>query len=478
MNFRQGLASTLGVAFFVGACATTGSNDLTRVMDDDLPEWVEDLPEGTPPEDTEHTEEAMLFLLQAQQFAEGDEARDGFESALESALAGIEAHPENPQSYLQAGEAYLGLSDRAGADSMFNRAEEIYPRYVLETEMHREEAWIESYNLAIEHSQAGDTEEAIRHFEEAHVIYQMRPEAMINLAAAYTEVGRIDDAIDHFREAVDLLDGGIPEYRQPEDEVLEQWAELQEIALFNYAQLLFRSERWEEAATAYEMMRERDPQNLEVMSNLAVALVQSGRDEEATALYDELLGQPDLTPHDLFIIGIGLYQVDAFDEASDAFKQVLERVPEHRDAVFNLAQTLFLGEQFDELEQWSERLVELDPYNRDAYRFLAQALVEQERQQDAVDWLERMEELPFDFEELSLQAIDGGFALVGFLTNHHLDQGTPVQLRVTFFSDEGSEVGTEEVELPAPGQEESAQFQVNLPTEENVFGFRYEVLSP
>ncbi len=479
MSFRKGLAATLGLAFLAGGCATAGTGGVTPMMEGDLPEWVEELPEGTPPEDNQYTEEAVLFLLQAQQFADGEEAEEGFQDALQVALDGIEAYPENPQSYMQAGEAYMGLRDYAGADSMFTKAEELYPRYVVETDMHREEAWIDLYNTAIEHNEAGDLQSAIDYFEQAHQIYRLRPEAMINLGAAYTEVGREDDAVEMYTQAAELLDGGLPEYRMPEDEeLLEAWAELEEVAVFNRAQLFLRLENFEEAIGAFEAILERDPDNLMARSNLAVSLVETGRDEEAAAIYEELLADPDMTPQDLFQVGVGLYQVDAFDQAADAFEAVLERIPNHRDAIFNLAQTYFLAENWEALEHAAERLIELDPYNEDAYRFLAQSLVERGDENAAVEWLEEMEALPFGLQELTLQQVEGGFVLVGMVTNRTMDEGTPVRIRFNFTDVDGQTVESEEVEVPAPGADGAAEFQVDLPTDEVLFAFDYEVLSP
>lgn len=480
MSFRF---LTVGASLFalsLAGCASGGNGDLEGGIseeydEEDLPEWVEDLPEGDEPEDNEHTDQAFFFLAQAASAEdEGEEAEANYERALEEAEAGIEADPENAQSYFQAGEAHLGLDNLEEAGDMFDRAEEIYPRYVLDTEMLREEAWIELFNEGVELYGEDENDEALPYFEQAHSIYQGRPEAMLNLAEIYSEQDRVDEAIELFEQSVEVMTSERVE--DFDEEVVADWDEFLEVARFNLAQLLFRQERFAEAAEVYQILLEEDPDNLEVLSNLAIALVSSGEEEEAMELYDDLLNRPDLNAQDLYLIGVGLYQVEEWEQASRAFRDAWEQVPEHRDALFNYAQTLYLSEDFEELAGIVDELQEEDPYNENAYRFQAQALVEQDRQEEAVEILEEMEALPFFIDGMEIQPVEGGVALVGVVINRLESEGTPVDLEITFYDVEGENVGTSETTVELGPEEEPVQFQVDMATEEQVFGFSYEVL--
>ncbi len=479
MSFRFGAVGALVVALALGGCASAGngpgadgalSGDFSE---DDLPQWMQDLPEGEPPEDNEYTDEATLLLFQAMS-ADGEDAVAFYEQALAAAEEGIEADPENAQSYFQAGEALLGMGELRRAGEMLDRAEELYPRYQIETEFMREEAWLEAFNRGAEYYQDGDAQAALPHFEDAHAIYQGRPEAMLNLAEIYSNEGRMEEAAELYGMSVDVMTG--PRAQDMDEEFLENWEDFLEVALFNRAQILFQLERYAEAAEVYEAILADDPENLMAISNLAVAYVASGEGARAREIYDDLLNRPGLDSQDYFSIGVGLYQTEEFEQAARAFREAVDLVPEHRDALFNYAQSLYLADQFEELIEAAEMLIELDPYNETAYRFLAQSLVQMDRQEEAVDKLETMEALPYFIDALELAGMDGGAAVVGQVINQNADEGSSVNLRVHFYTADGTEVGTSDVSVDLGAAEEAVQFQADLATGERVVAFRYEVL--
>ncbi len=467
MRVRFGaVGAALAFAVALGGCATGGSGPSVSTglgSAEDLPDWVAELPEGTEPRDNDYTGNATLALLQG-----------NFEQALEEARAGMEADPDNPQAYYQAGEAHLGLGNLEEASAMLDRAEELYPRYIMETMGLREQAWIDEYNLAFEAIEAGDEDGALQQFERAHMIYQNRPEAMLNLASLYAQRGDNDRAIDYYQQAIEVIEG--PWTDRVDDATRENWLESLEVAQFNTAQLLLRAERYADAAQAFEVLVEQDPDNMNLVSTYASTLVAAGQSERAEALFDELLDRPDLTPADYFSIGVGLYQVDQFEGAARAFRAVVDRVPQHRDAVLNLAQTLYLAEEWEELESVARQLTEVDPYSENAFRFLAQALVRLDREQEAVEQLDRLEALPWVIDDMNLQVAGDALVVVGQVTNRAEGAGTAVNLRFHFFDAEGNAAGTSDTSIQLPGEGESGVFQVEAPGDGDLFGFRYEVL--
>jgi len=204
MNFRFRTLTVLGLALLAGGCASAGSTAssgtsgtaLFAAPGDDLPEWVQALPEGTPPRDTELTNQTALYLLQGR-----------WEESLNLARTGIEQDSSNPQPWMQAGEAYLGLGNLAAAAEHFDRAESIYPRYIIETVGLREQAWIDEYNAGVERLDEGDLEGAAARFVQAGVIYSFRPEAYLNLGAVYAQLGRYEESAEAFGKVVEVVDG-------------------------------------------------------------------------------------------------------------------------------------------------------------------------------------------------------------------------------------------------------------------------------
>ncbi len=483
MNVRRGFLSLMGLAFVIAGCASGGpqqggSGALSQPVfdDDDLPDWVLAMPEGEPPRDTDETATASLFLFQAQGSSDEARQRDLYLQALEAAEDGIEADPTNAQPYYQAGEAYFGLGDYAAGLDMFARAEEIYPRYVIETDFLRELAWIDAFNDGVELLIDG-TGDPTPHFERAHMIYQGRPEAMIQLGALYAEQGRSEEAASLFADAVAVIEG--PRRERIEDaEILAEWDEAREVSLFNLGQLAFEAGRYAEAAGAYERLLESHPDDLTILNNLAASLVSAGETERASRLYDDLMQRPDLDARDFFMIGIGLSQGGDEAQAARAFGESHRRLPSDREALYNYAQSLYFAEMWEELVPVGEQLLELDTHNRNAYQILATALVQLDREQEASAIIEAFGGLPFHIGGMYLGPFpDGsGAAVVGRVTNQLADPGSTVRLRVFFYDVSGQQVGTDEVSVTLGAIEEGVDFQADLLTNADVVGYRYEVL--
>ncbi len=481
MNFRFGAVALLGISFTLAGCAgggpSAGASPAPSFIDlDNLPQWVMDLPEGVTPRENSHTQQASLYLFQAQQSQNPEQATTRYRSALDAAQAGIEADPENAQSYLQAGDALIGLGDYTEGAAMLDRAEEIFPRYVVETAVIRERGWVELYQEAATAYDMGNQAEALRLFETAHGLYQWRPEVAIRLAGLYAEVGRSAESAAMFQETIRIIDS--PQAAEMDDDLRESWVELRDISLSNRAQILFQMGDHEAAAEAFGAIYAEDPDNLQALASQAASYMSAGNHARAQEIYDRLMALPGLSARDYFIVGVGLYESEQYEQAAAAFGESAARVPLHRETIFLQAQSLVLAEDWEGVVEVTERLLEIETHNTFVYRFRARAMVELERQAEAMEFLERYENLPFEVDGLRLQGIEGGYALTGMVFNRTQAEGTEVRLRIHFYDVNGGEVGSEvaTISLGPISEDEGATFQVNLATGADVFGYRYEVL--
>lgn len=447
---------------------------------DELPQWVEELPEGIEPRDNDHTAQATLFLLQAQGASSEEQARSRFEEALGHARSGIEADPDNPQSHFQLGEALLGLGRVEDAAAAFDRAEELYPRYIIETIGLREMAWIEAYNEGVDLVDEGNLEGAVEQFKRADLIYAYRPEAVLNLGSAFAQLGRFEESAAAFGRVIEVVEGEWAD--RVDDEVRENWMAVRVPAKENRAQLLLRLERYSEAAELFADLVESDPDNLDYLTAYASALVVSGQGADAQGLFDDLLSRDGLDASDFFTIGVGLYQVEEFVGAASAFQRAFEIVPNHRDGVFNYAQTLYIlgreqgdTERWPELAQVSEKLLEIDALNPLAYQFRANALLELGDGEEAMEIYTTGQELPIIMDDLTLQPSGSDVVLAGQLSNHAGGAGVELRLRFTFFDVNGAEVGTRDTTVRFQNEGEAQAFQVDLPSDA-VYGYSYRVL--
>ena len=430
--------------------------------------------EGNPPRDNEQTRSAELFLTQAQSL--GNVER--YNQALEAALGAIMEEPTNPLGYYQAGRAQIGLGDYLAADSLFNKATELYPGYGEDVKIEREAAWIELFNQALDPLDSGDTEEGVRSLESAEVIFRaQRPEALINLGVSYNNLGRVEDAIEAYGSALEIIRG--PRMAEADSAKAAAWSERELSVAFNRAQLLSSAERYDEAAAEYETYLDSNPGEVSALSSLAIVLTQAGMADSAQAIYDNLLTGTGLGAREYMNIGVGLYTADAYDKAAEAFGAVAEMAPENRDAVFNLAQSLFEAGSSEALLPVARQLLELDGYNPDSYTILGQALVRSGDDQEAVRILQAREDLPFRLETSQIQPrAAGGASVVGQLVNNTLEAGTTVTIRVHFNGEDGAEVGSTDIRVPAPAQGAAEPFRADLTSNESVIGYYFEVISP
>ena len=471
MRFQPGVVLAASMVIVAGGCAAGSGGG---GGDTPMPPGME---EGVPPRDNMFTRTAALALSQAMQNADPGERQSRYQEALQAALDGIANQPNNPQSYRQAGEAYVGLNDLVGADSMWTRAEDLYPLYSFDLDPLREQQWVNQYNMAVNQITAGDREAAVPLLEAAHTIYKGRPEAMLNLGSLHAQMGNDDDAVDWYRTALDLLRG--PEFdAQPED-VQATWAENEEIAAFNLAQILANAGRNEEAEVAYRTYLERSPDNVTALSNLAVVLMSMDRNDEAADIYQALLARTDLDARDYYVTGIGLYNAENYSMAAQAFGRSYELIPESRDALYNYAQALYLAGELEELYPAAVSLAEMDPYNNNVYRLLAQGLMAQGDTAAAARVLEEdMSALEFEIDGTILQPYGGGGGVVnGELLNHTLDEGGSVDIRVFFYGPDGIEVGVQDISVPVPAADMREVFRVELDTDQDVVAYRFEVIS-
>ncbi len=461
MNVRFGLTLAVSLAVVTGACASAGGGGGG----------------GVEPRESEHTQTAQLYMTQGQAAESDSVARGHFRNALDAALEGIQADSTNPLAYWQAGQAAALVGNYVQADTLLERATDLYPDYSEDARAIREEAWVQAYNSAIEPLNQGNVETAIERFEAANAMYDGRPEAYLNLGAAYARLGQADRSAEAYQRALEIIRSDAIE--QVDSATAASWRENEELAVFNLGQAQAQAGNFEAAARTYQDYLETNPNNVAAISNLAVVLVNAEMPDSALALYEEMLNRPDLGSREYFSAGVGLYQIEQYERAAEAFRSALEINPDSRDALFNLAQTQFTIEDWEGLVGTTERLLELDQYNSNLYKMRAKAIVETGDQQAAGRVIEELQALPFEISGLQLQPASGGGASVnGVVTNRSLDQGTPIVIRAHFSGPQGQEVGTAETTVQAPAQDGTASFQVTFTSDQEIDGYWYEVVQP
>lgn len=431
--------------------------------------------EAQEPEDNKFTGLASISLEIARTAMLPIDATVAYQKALDLALDGIRALPMNSQSHFQAARAYMGLGRYAEADSSFSKAEELWPEYLDETLLHRENGWVEAYNEALELADV-DEQAALDLFLKANILYQDRPETYLSIASILAGRAEYQEAIDAYKEVVRTIDQ--PTTRDREEETLTTWVTFRTTALLNIGQLYLGTDQPEEAAVAYQAVLDADPDNDQAKSNLAIALAAGGEGDAALDLYEQILVDTASSEYDYYNAGVGFYRAEVWDRAAVAFRGVVDRNPMHRDALQNMAQSMVLAQQYEELLPFSKKLLEMDPQNEFAFRFHARALVETGSTDEAVALMVEMEELTFLVDNLRIISIGStGARVEGVLVNKALEEGVSVKLRFHFFDRMGTDLGTKDIEVGTGGADVAMEFRVEFSSDQSVGGYSYEVVS-
>ena len=417
---------------------------------------------GTPPVRTRLSQTATLFLT-----------RGFLERALELALQGVDAEPENPIHYLLAGRAHARLAQYGEADAMFTEAQRIYPAYELDIEPERESAWIELFNEGIAAYSDGNVERTIEAWERAGTMWDLRPDASLNLAILFDGEGRWDDAIWAYQRVVTGLERKLVTRALTQDEVQER-EDLKMRSEESLIQLLLFTERFAEAEPLLRRHLERDSTSIEVRGDLAAALHGLGQNTEAAAIYAGLLTDTGLGARDLFNLGIALYRAGDFMAAANAFEQLTRLQPDSRDAWFNYANSLFAAESWESLAAVGDRLTEADPLGEHSGLITARAHLEIGDEQTAAEGLDRTESAPVHVEGLQLLQSQTETSLQGSVVGNTAVPGTSVRLRFTFYGSDGA-LGTEPLTVSAPPAGVSARFEVSFAGQATAY--RYELVS-
>lgn len=418
-------------------------------------------PLGTPPTPTRNSQTAVLYLRQ-----------DRTDRALELALEGVAADSTNPVHYYLAGVAYARLGEYALADSMLDVAERLYPAYALDIEPEREAAWGQAFNRGLEAYADGDVERTIEIWTGATQIFDLRPEAHRNLGSLLATEGRYAEAIDVYRDALAGLES-MPVARVLTEEELRTRNDVRFEIERSLSELLLLTNRYEEAEPLLRSRLERDPEDVELLAELAAALEGMGREEEARELYGSLLTAEGLELNQIFSLGIGLFRAGQFEEAAEAFRRVTEFQPESRDAWFNYANSLFAAESWDSLAVAGTRLVQLDPLGENGHLMTARALLELGDREGALARLGEAEAAPLYVEGLQLERSGTSVTVYGRVTGNAAVPGTEVALRFWFYGDDGELAGVQDVTVTAPAPDDLVAFEV--PFDGTASAYSYEL---
>jgi tetratricopeptide (TPR) repeat protein len=326
---------------------------------------------------------------------------------------------DNPAVWYFYGRYYVMQNDPVGADSMFDRAEELAPQCVEDIQFYRQSLWVPTMNMAMDSMRAGAFEGAKSLLRVAYEVWDQDNLTPYYLARIFGNEGELDSAIHYFGDVIAL---GNEDTSRVEN---------YETAVFNLGLLHGMAGNWDSSVVWYERYRSEvdadDPQGL---VGLAEALDKSGQKDRAMVMYDSIMIRaPEMSAINLFRVGEILFLADEYDKSVQAFTLGLEKNPYFRPALYNLANA-YLAIANDEerpeaerdeaaaaMEDAARRLNAVDPLNSESMNLLAASFQLQRLDDSTVAVLERREALTFEVRIDLQQTIDGGYLVQGRLVN-------------------------------------------------------------
>lgn len=451
MNRTQGLVPALAAALVLGACASAPTAKPTQAAPVAANEPAKQYPPGlAKPSDNDFTRRVGLLLIQAEATKDTTQRVTDYQHAAQITQQGLQADSMNPKLWYQQGQAYAGTGDYAKADKALARALAIYPAYEPDVNSEREQDWISAFNEGVKAMQAGDTQGAISWLEKGQVIYSKRPEGLLNLASLYLRANEPDKAAQAYQDVLKIVNG--PGRAQMDTSVTADWPKFKQMALTNLPQV-YASE------------------------------------------------------------GVAQFQAQHYDSAATDFQNALKVNPYYRDALHNLAQSLYLETSnledqedsaktadqktqiesqlrplYDEFQKTAEKVRTIDPYNSNVLLLLARAYrgqgllatdttAKKQWQDKALQVLQDHEQMPFQVTDLKVSMSDSAVDVHGTLENMNLPAGQSVTLKFTMLDADGNPAGTQQVTVTAPAKNASAPFEVSVPVQESVLGWKYERVS-
>lgn len=383
---------------------------------------------------------------------------------------------DNPAVWYYLGRYYVLAGDAAGADSAFDRVEQLEPECVEDVGMHRRIMWVPLINEALDSMQVQAWEGAKPLLYDANLVFDQDIIGFYYLARIYGSDGELDSALVYFRKVAEM--GTTDETR----------AENYQNAVYNLGLIYGLVNEWDSSAVWYQRYRADNPDDFEAMTGLAQAYTAIGDTARAAALYDSVLARAEgMDAMELFRTGESLFLSENYALAARAFEMGLEKNRYFRPALYNVtnaylaicqdesASARVVQEAAANMERVARRLVEVDPRNYDAQSLLAAAFQLQHMDDSTLAVLERLDEQTWGVEVDVQQEISGGLVVQGRLVSQSDEAAAQTApLTFEFVDGAGNVLATDTVDARSLAVGEEAPFEV-IGESEGIEAVRYRV---
>lgn len=333
-----------------------------------------------------------------------------YKNAQEQLELELEHNPDNAEAYYILG--YI-LSEKKNYEKMvsaFTACKSLSPEWNSKIDDVIKAEWVTVFNSGVNFATKDSLKKALERFETAILIDSTRYEAWLNGGVQAVKLGDCQKGMRYLKNAYQS---------KPEDfQVLN-----------TYAQVSFNCREYSEALKIYLKVKEKDPQNVNVLVNIAMIYEQKNQPDSALFIYSQII-EIDPEYKDAYFNRGGLFwnhaqtlykplveirealekdpknqtlidtsktlieeQKDLFSKAEADFKKTLELDPKDQEAMQFLSYSLMSQDKTDEAIKVLEKLIELDPNNKDAWESLAIAYTKKGMKKKAEEAAKKAEQL-------------------------------------------------------------------------------------
>ncbi len=361
---------------------------------------------------------------------------------------------DNPAVWYYLGRYYVMKNDPIGADSVFDRAANLAPQCAEDIARYRQILWVPTVNAAIEHLRANDLQGAKPLLQQAWAIYDEDNLSPFYLAQIFYNERELDSAAHYFKEVVHIGTEDSTRLDNYNTAVFNTGLVYTQTQQWDSAAVWLQRYRSEVDAADPQALTTLARAVTELGDSArAFALY----DTVLTMAPD--LGYMDLlkTGESLFLAGRYEQAAYAFKLGLDKnpnYRPGLYNLVNSYLAVYNDVEQSAEEETATAvaMEEVARRLVAVDPLSAESMRLLAAAYQMQQKDDSTLAVLERIEALPFEVYIDVLQPLEGRFVIQGRLANMGSEGVTVPDLTFEFLDTEGNVLMTEIL----PGRELAA----------------------
>ena len=307
-----------------------------------------------------------------------------YDKAMEQYIIAAEGRPDDSEVQYYLGWLY-------GQKELFEEMNEHYNlatdrKWKKKVDSDRKELWTRYYNMAVKGMNAQRFDFAMEQFDLAITINPNEADAYEGLAITHLNTGNSEAGIEMYQKGIELILGGnldslitgynldslivqgdiekILEFNpQKPREVKPQKAQ----SFFNLGGALMNVERFEKALVMFKMGHAIDPEEINILQQMAIAQYRLDDKEGAAESAEKALAVAGDDPKILNIAATIYLQAENFEKSAEILEKVVEIQPDNMDALFNLAIAYKQLDKGDKALDLFAKSVEANPTDADAW---------------------------------------------------------------------------------------------------------------